>query len=302
MTDVPLLAVWLIAFEWLLLAGDDPAPRWYWLAGVAIAAACLIKYSSLALIPAFAIVAGSMRHWRALAALVVPLLALSAWSVWNWLDYGGIHLLGRPTAFRLPVIGVHALEWLAALGVAAPFGATWWRQRNWGRLYLVPQSITVLAALAVFVSSREAVPDRPQAPLLWAAAVFTGLTLALHVAAGAWRQWRSTAAPIDRDRLVVLVVWTLGGAGAIIVLAPFMAMRHLLLALPAILLLLGCCGPTLPARKSLAACLLAVTATLGGALAVHRRQGHVQPRRLPPRHHDGGAGRDRTRDAALQDG
>src|SRR5262245_21625754 len=53
MTDVPSLALWLAAIDQVLMAGDrSNAGRHYALAGVAVAAACLVKYSAFGLLAA----------------------------------------------------------------------------------------------------------------------------------------------------------------------------------------------------------------------------------------------------------
>ena len=69
----------------LAVRGRSTSRRWrsarsgrhYALAGVSLAAACLIKYSSLCLLVAMAAIVIFRRRWRALSALAIPMAALA---------------------------------------------------------------------------------------------------------------------------------------------------------------------------------------------------------------------------------
>ena len=93
MVDVPLVALWL-AFFYALIAHDT----WGGLLAAAFlaAAACLAKYSSLVLIPILGLAIARSQRTRALTLLLIPFGVLAAWSLFNWWDYGEIHILERP--------------------------------------------------------------------------------------------------------------------------------------------------------------------------------------------------------------
>ena len=73
MVDVPLLALWLLFFELLLLHRDSPAQtRRYVLAGLVCGAAVLTKYSSLTLLPVLAASLLLERRVRQAWTVLVP--------------------------------------------------------------------------------------------------------------------------------------------------------------------------------------------------------------------------------------
>src|SRR5262249_44855351 len=122
--DVPILCLWLVCFWGLQQALVSERPgRYYAVAGTAIALACLVKYTSLVLLPLLLLAVILSRRWRSAWALGIPLGALVAWSVFNYLDYGHVHLLNRPvsTGERGEFV-LQGLDWLICLGAVAPFG------------------------------------------------------------------------------------------------------------------------------------------------------------------------------------
>src|ERR1022692_1571706 len=126
MVDVPLVAFWL-AFFYALSRRDERGGLLT--AAVLAGAACLVKYSSLVLLPILALVIARVRRPRALVLVLVPIGALAGWSLFNWFDYGGIHIFARPIATgavpgllrRFAVIVARVGLWLVALGAVAPF-------------------------------------------------------------------------------------------------------------------------------------------------------------------------------------
>lgn len=267
MTDVPLLVAWLVCFNALLAAGLRKGfARQYAVAAVAIAAACLIKYVSLALLPVFALVVIHRRHWRSLWLLAIPLAVLGGWSLWNYLEYGAVHMLDRPTTLQAARIGTRALEWLAGVGVAAPFGVVFWSQRSWGRRLRVPAcALPVAAGWVVFELARSE-PCPPFGAILWGISVCIGLMSVLFVLGGLLVGRAHDEPDTTRDATLVVTWWLLAAFGSIVALALFMAMRHILLALPPLLLLCGMFGEQVFSRRS--AALVAAVATAGFGIAM----------------------------------
>lgn len=247
MVDVPLLACWLWFFDAVLgIPPDSRRVRPYIVAAVALSCAVLIKYSSLALLPILALAIAWDRRWAMLWVLLVPLAVLAGWSAFNVADYGGIHILQRSSGARDMLQPLRAaIAWVVILGAVTPLGAVWAvSQPRWRKL-AAPLAVGLglaLIALAVLVASAilpEAAGDR----LLWGLFAVNGALAAAAVLAAAL-----PLVPLLRDparlraegrNLVILFVWVAGGAGFYILLAPFSAVRHLLVVLPAILLLAG---------------------------------------------------------------
>ena len=291
MTDVPLALAWIVGFGSLLSAGAAEAhrARRYATDGAAIAAACLIKYPSLALVPAMAGVIAFRRHWRFAWTVAIPVGALCLWSLWNYAEFGGMHLFSRPTIFQPIEIASRSIEWVACLGVAAPIGLLLFARRRWGRPAVAWTAPAVCGA-AMFVAERYYAPREFQSAVLWGVFTCAGLAGVIAILAAASDRWRA-GDQAGRDRVLALTLWAAAGA-FVIVLAPFMAMRHVLLALPPVLLLAGQSIAALRLSRLVVAGAVALTGVMGCAIAaadyayadVYRHYAQVIGQAMP---HDG---------------
>jgi 4-amino-4-deoxy-L-arabinose transferase-like glycosyltransferase len=321
MTDVPMVALWN-AFYFVMLAWRprSEATR-YGVAGALAGTAILIKYTSLVLLAAMAlhmILARRRRHWP---WLLVPLAMLGGWSLWNAWDYGRAHVLDRPVGDkpfgeRLRM----AIDWLVCLGAIMPqamifyAGALARLSRRVRRVALALLGMAFAAAFAIppayhFELASKFMSIRVLGVLFLA----NGVTLAWMTLKRSWR-WAATRAPRGqgarrdgrdaqdspggenslgaREEWVaqgMLSYWAWSSAAFVVLFAPFMATRHVLPALPAMLLVLA--KPTLglaPRAWRLAG--VAATALLTCCLALadwqfadaYRQAAFDIARRLPP--------------------
>ena len=290
MTDVPTLVAWLVCMKAVLRAGTTQGSfRWYAIAGASIAAACLTKYGSLSLIPLLFFSVVYRRHWRALWAVGIPIAALVLWSMWNYLDYGGVHLFGRLNRVnRLGPMDLwfRSIAWVGCAGLAVPAGVLLFATSKGTGFPRVVLGIGFSAAIMAFLAGRNAPPHEIQSAVLWAFFIWVGVTTLMAASMTIAREFRSTSKR-DRDEAVVLALWV-GAAAGLIVLAPMMAMRHLLPLTPALLLLAGKAIGQLPTRRAMLASAAAVTGALGVTIAaadyayadVYRRQPEVIARTL----------------------
>ncbi len=262
MTDVPLLAFWLAFFRLLI---DRPSGAWpagaYAAASAVAGAACLVKYPSLVLLPLLAGVLALRRDWRAAWTPLVALGILAAWSAFNWADYGEIHVLSRESGGlargSLPGRGI---DWLVALGAVGPFSVLVvpWALRRW-RAAVAVAALLVLAAWLHGRWSAELLPVDATLSRLF----FCNGALVLLCAGASLLTERSQHV----EPALLLAGWISAAAAFVVLLAPFMAVRHVLLAAPALLLALGRGVGGRGARGWMAAA-CAATAALGAALAV----------------------------------
>jgi 4-amino-4-deoxy-L-arabinose transferase-like glycosyltransferase len=248
MVDVPLVAVWLWFFHALIVGRGKAranAPRFIY-AALACSVALLIKYSSLMLLPVLFLTLLYQRRWRAFAVVLIPIGAVLAWSLFNYLDYGHIHMAQRPQhAFRggwfMPLIRCVGL--LATLGGITPFGVIvaarlcrMSRTRS-AALYLVVAALGMVLAIAV---ASGAVSDTGADTALSTAFLANAalMLLAALIALMRWPGWRDPLAPATPStrQLLVLLLWIGGHLAFYSLYAPFAAARHMLLVLPAILL------------------------------------------------------------------
>lgn len=250
MLDVPLIAVVLLFFGVLLdisAAKSSSLARSYAAAGLLAGVAPLIKYPGLILIPLLLFHLAVHKQWRYLWSLAIPAAMFGAWCAFNVYDYGSIHLLqtdsgsahfsGFPLA-ELPLRFADSLIYLGAVSPIAALSFIWlWRaQRSLGIAIL---ALCGLGFLQGFVFQADSLTNS----LL--RALFLGLALSLIVALGRAfflnfiaKNRAMGELPWPRP-LVLLLAWIAVGWCFVLIFTPFLAVRHILLIIPALLLLTG---------------------------------------------------------------
>ena len=258
MTDIPLLACWLGFFYWLVNPNARSDLHRYLYAALFASAALLIKYTSLPLIPILVLHILVVRQYRYLPVVAVPLLTLAAWSLFNYLDYGSIHIADRPlgTADRPSFVEL-GLSWIATLGAVAPFTVLFLpaAMRVLGSLFPSKEVFIVMLVVAVgcavsLMAYLVLQPDDLVDFVLKILFMGNGVFLLLLVA------WKLIGALLDSRRSTAVLTlirqpenlfnatmlcWLLGPALFVVLFSPFMATRHVLLSIPPILFLLGSC-------------------------------------------------------------
>lgn len=261
MVDIPLLACVLAFLHLLFAALHQLAVRKLFQAALVLTIGIFIKYTMLAVIPM--LIFGAWRlGGRAWLAVLVPALALLAWSAWNHHEFGFVHLLGRSVSgYRNDGILDRVITYVMTLGAIAPWSFAgvlthcpqWAQRAKW----------TVLVLWVGFVGSAwlglvaPAVTDH----VLLVAFLLNG---ALGI--GAVMIPRRTMDTRSRDARRLLMAGIVALAVFIIVLAPWMATRHVLLVVPLILLLAA--EHLVQLTKAVRYVLLGVTAVVGVALSL----------------------------------
>jgi hypothetical protein len=242
MVDVPLLSLWLVFFGALIVdadAEDRQQGRRFLIAAIACSAALLTKYSSLLLLPILAFTIIYERRGRYAWVLLIPLFVLVSWSLFNYFDYGGIHIAGggrsQSASPQFRSVRSNFAAYVLALGAITPLGLV-------AAVRLLPPlrraaasvySATFLAlALAVggvaIGRLNENVIDILRVSfLLNFCSMFTaiGYLIARRVAE---RNPTPTANSTDL-RLLILLLWISGHLAFYSLFAFFMAVRHVLL-------------------------------------------------------------------------
>jgi len=272
MFDIPLVALWCLFFSGLSLRSRTG----YLLCASAMAVALLVKYTSLVLLPVFAVVVLSRRDWRAFGYLAIPLSTIVLWSLFNLYDYGAIHILGRPIRIEEAAAGslqglrivvrkaaYRSIAVVAGVGLISPFVLAALPLRlNWAS-----RSVAAISVLAVVFLAARWVPWWDAAT--WAALFCCGLVAFMLCAIAVWRDLSNSASgPGNRDRGLWLGLWIGGTALFLVLMAPFMAIRHVLLVLPPILLAFGSRLDRHPRGRLPLAMALGLTAALGVLLAI----------------------------------
>lgn len=242
MVDVPVVAVW-IAFYWALLNPRLGEKKRYFVAGLLCSAAVLIKYSSLALLPALFLHMILRRQFRQLGWTLLPIIALALWSAFNYYDYGGVHILGRSVGDRTSTLSALAVSWLGILGAITPFavlavvGMIYRSTTLPARIAYSLLTVFNLATFATIFWFFVALPSNDveiNKLLRWLFLV-NGATLIVLIVGYSVK--KAARRNLDITQLTLLY-WIVSSATFIVVFAPFMATRHVLLSLPPVILLL----------------------------------------------------------------
>lgn len=265
MAEIPLLALHILAFRWLLVPDRTAAVWRYLFAAIALSLAMFFKYSTAPLLLVFPMVLAFRREWRYLPLAFLPFALLAAWGVWNISEFGFVHLLDRTggdPSWR--GLYVRTLSLFTCLGAISPFTPVYarilvpragrWLFRAW--LVAIGLCMALLAA-----AWWHWLPEVTTDELLRIAFTLNGLLfLVLTILA-----FPRSFARVKAD------TWALAAWGVSLVLftalfAPGMATRYVLLAMPPLLLLLApSLRSALRKEKILA---VACTATLGILLTV----------------------------------
>ncbi|QMU27916.1 ArnT family glycosyltransferase [Adhaeribacter radiodurans] len=241
MVDIPLLSLHLL-FIYLLI---KPSFKNEWLrygfAASILSLALLLKYTSLPLLIVLAAHPIITKKFKYLATILLPLGVLALWSGFNISEFGSIHL-NRPTS-SLTLLGValNLMAFIVCLGAITPFsllfvaGFTNKYRKNFGFLAFI--TIPLFIALVV-LTYFDFIPEREAKRILWMCSFANGFTL-LYLLLDTQplvRIFFTTAKSINQP-YHLLYLWLVVISGFIIFFAPFTATWHVLLIMPAIIIL-----------------------------------------------------------------
>jgi len=248
MVDVPLLATWLAFFNPLICdIGSPYQNRRYGLAALACAAALLIKYSSVTLLLILCLSLLVERRKAQAWAVLIPLAALGTWSLFNFLDYGGVHVASREASYidSWSLQLQEAVAWVLALGALTPLGliaVIHSRQEPIRAERAIYGIISVGFAAVIFAVACGVLSSWRSDRLLWMVFFANGALIYLALVPDALglafsQLWRPQVARVFGPR-IYLVLWVFGTTAFYVRFAHFIAARHVLLILPALTLLL----------------------------------------------------------------
>ena len=232
MMDVPILAVFLGTLFFVLKAKQNP--RYYIYASMLIATGLLIKYSVLPLLVVLAIVILVNRDFKSLFVLLIPIGVLAFWSLWNYYEFDAIHILNRRIRkFDNRIIWVY----LGAIGALSSFVFSF----AYGtiRLKIIKNVIyfsLILFTISVVLFYSGFIHELQYTKHLINLFEINGFLIYLFLIILIIKLfYTERIAFITTDKFVILLF--LASITLFIILyAPFIATRHLLLVIPFILL------------------------------------------------------------------
>tara|TARA_R110001592_G_scaffold237306_11_gene496358 strand:- start:11632 stop:13263 length:1632 start_codon:yes stop_codon:yes gene_type:complete len=239
MTDVPLLSFFLGFLYFFLLAGEKKQYRNYLVASIFLGSALLIKFTVL---PVFVFMLLGMlvrKHYRYLFMLFIPVLFLGFWSSWNYFEFEGIQILSRSTKdLTLRIFGKNILAFCGCLSAVLPLtivligGIKHWINK----VLFVGLIITAIAVPTLLLT--DVITHYRANSTMNFLFTFSGIFIVIHFIWTIWKDHRgSNFIQFYRSDKGLLTLVFLGITMFILMFAPFMASRHLLLVIPIILLL-----------------------------------------------------------------
>ncbi len=243
MLDVPVLALGLVSVYFCLRGADEHRTWLAILGGAFLGLAFLTKFNALPLAPLFVIYAFVKRRRRCLIALLPALAIVGLWAMHDLAIYGVTQIASRQEA--PPLLGV--LSQLRVLLDRAVFTLSCLGASCFLPLFLVPRRSWQSAALVGLMIAASALP--------YLYALHQGRVTVIHVIVGIGLLMMGMMALVlivrrsleclsgsatdisQRSDELFLVAWIVGIVAFTILFAPFIAIRHFILALPPLIIL-----------------------------------------------------------------
>jgi len=233
MTDVPLLSFILISFYYLIKATTTNKWKYYIIAALFIAFGILTKYTIIPLFLVFFIVIWLKKDYTKLSVILIPIGALFLWSIWNYLEYGSIHLLDRPKkSFHFRNI----IAFVSLLGAISTYTYALIRAAFPSKKIKLMTNLFVLLLLSSFILFYFGNFDEKLFSY-YLNTVFSINGFILLFFAFRYIYIRRTLNFEGKFKELILVLFFLSLSSFLLLFAPFMASRHLLLVFPFVLLM-----------------------------------------------------------------
>ncbi len=205
-----------------------------------ISAAIGVKYTAVAVFPALVLVVWFMekRPWWILG---IPLLFLLLWSAWNLWEFGYVHFLARSA---VPSAGdgwiLRFESWVMTLGSICPWVLVFAvYTTSLDRAWCIVLTTLLLASFVgtIALAYTGVVAQESSDQVLLSFFVAGGALAVVPVLRMVMSTWGNTTAVLRMRSIILVNLLCLGGF--ILMFAPWMATRHLMLIVPLLLLLSG---------------------------------------------------------------
>jgi 4-amino-4-deoxy-L-arabinose transferase-like glycosyltransferase len=235
MTDIPVLVVILASALFLLKARQKDKFTSYIITAFLLSIGLLIKYSILPLLIVLLLVILIRRDYKYLFTLFIPIGILVLWSVWNYAEYGSIHFLDRPRG----EIHINRLwSFMACTGAVAFFSASILSgsfTKPWVRKGII--IVLILFLLQIVLFANRLIPEKTNTNLLNILFIINGILVYFLLVRQFIKNSKGTGfhSYLMSDSFIVLL-FVASMAAFMVLFAPFMATRHILLVIPFVLL------------------------------------------------------------------
>lgn len=262
MTDIPLLAASLAFAFFSLKAAKTHLMRYAIFAGISLGIALLIKFTSLPLLIVLAIIPFFYRKPRYSLVVIIPLIVLSLYSLWNIYEYNDIQLITR-TSGRSAVegFGGMVLSFLACIGAISPFALMLFPTAFKNPKKHIRYILILFGAFSLFVALTwvRLISFDFSKEIIRYVFMLLGIIILINIILANTSIFSDLFNPgFESVKKIFLLLWFFSLTFFIILFAPFIATRHVLLTLPAYLLML----PFIPADYPRVLKTTALTVTL----------------------------------------
>lgn len=241
MTDIPVLAFLLGAFYYHLLAEETNKSSYLIIAMVLLTIGVFTKYIFIPIIFAFALIWILKKDFQKIKYLLIPILFLVIWSVWNIWDFGGVHLFDRktkPLFSRLKML----YSYFSCIGSITVFGLlvlNYFKAEVVGRraVYWISGILILsISSLYFLPISYDDIVRRIMEIIFIVNGIAIVFLLAILSLTSIRREGLFSFLSSREGSFLILIVCI---SAFIILFAPFIATRHLLLIIPFVILALN---------------------------------------------------------------
>ena len=235
MTDVPILAFATGIMYFLLKGQKNNCIKYYIFSSILLSIGLLIKYSLIPLFLVILITILTTKNYKQSVVLFIPLITLIIWSLWNFLEFGSIHIISRP---KSELSTEKILAFVSSLGAISIFSVVY--------LYnLFPYNLTRFLIVLSFVLFSVHVPivyfdlieEIKFNQFLNCLFFSNGLILICLAGNQVIKSVIKEKYNYLKTPFFSIAIYIIGFSAFIILFAPFNATRHILLLIPFILLL-----------------------------------------------------------------
>lgn len=261
MVDVPLLSASMAFGYFSLLAGNTGKFRYIAYAGIALGIAILIKFT---IIPLFVVILISPFFYRKPlhgAAVLIPIFFISAWSFYNIFEFNDIQLFTRKVDHSGTSIPDAALSFLSCIGAISPFALMLFTSTQKNPYRYVAYIVTLFTIFTIFMllSWIEVITPEFSREIIRYMFMLLGLVVFATIFLSNRHIFKDLVIRSgDSYTRIFLVLWFSSLTVFIILFAPFIATRHVLLVIPAYILMI----PALPVNFPKVLKIIAFSATL----------------------------------------
>ncbi|PSR53305.1 hypothetical protein AHMF7605_07060 [Adhaeribacter arboris] len=241
MVDLPLVSL-ILCFVYLLLKPNIQS-EWtrYLGAAFVFSLAIFIKYSALPFLIILIVHPLLLRKSKYVVTAAIPILSLTAWSAWNVHEFGALHLNRPIYSFTFLRSFLQTTALLLALGAIMPFtiiyGEAFLNKYRRAFLFLIYSGVGLFITTILF-TYLDLLGENNARRILWVLFFTNGFSFLYFI----WDSCSFTNFLLKNPykanpAQVILYLWVISGSTFIILFAPAIATRHILLVLAPLILL-----------------------------------------------------------------